>query len=344
MNDLKRLYQRVSKDAEISKQACNNLGFDWKNWTDKDENNDDFLEKYKDNIKKRASYIDPAIDNITIRELSDIFFTEVFWNRYKKIYQFHPNFIHYLATTELGEIHKEIIEKLPFKSFYISFDGAVLTEDYLKQPSGDYVPATGMFIHVYIDKNDWISFSIVVTAEGNAGQPCYIAFQDGDSFDYVRDFRKFDPEMKKLAGITDQNIDSIMERESYKDPFYKLAINACEYLCASNAEIRDIKIPKKDRPVVQGKNQKPKPVNVQVSQVGYRLGEKFEKMYSYLEAESKRTGVKGIKRRPHVRRAHWHHYWTGPGRTILEVRWLEPVFVMGSDEEIDTVIHDVKGE
>ena len=53
--------------------------------------------------------------------------------------------------------------------------------------------------------------------------------------------------------------------------------------------------------------------------------------------------AEGIKKRPHVRRAHWHHYWTGPGRTVLEVRWLEPVFVMGTEEEIDTVIHEVEG-
>ena len=32
--------------------------------------------------------------------------------------------------------------------------------------------------------------------------------------------------------------------------------------------------------------------------------------------------------RPHVRRAHWHHYWTGTGRTTLEVRWIEPTLVL----------------
>ena len=32
--------------------------------------------------------------------------------------------------------------------------------------------------------------------------------------------------------------------------------------------------------------------------------------------------------RPHVRRAHWHHYWVGEGRNRLEVRWIEPTFVL----------------
>jgi len=31
--------------------------------------------------------------------------------------------------------------------------------------------------------------------------------------------------------------------------------------------------------------------------------------------------------RPHIRRAHWHSYWTGPKRSILKVHWLHPMFV-----------------
>jgi hypothetical protein len=32
---------------------------------------------------------------------------------------------------------------------------------------------------------------------------------------------------------------------------------------------------------------------------------------------------------PHVRRAHWHVYWTGPrdGERVAKVRWLSPILV-----------------
>ena len=43
--------------------------------------------------------------------------------------------------------------------------------------------------------------------------------------------------------------------------------------------------------------------------------------------KSTATGT-GRTVRPHVRRAHWHHYWVGEGRTRLEVRWIEPTFVL----------------
>ena len=147
--------------------------------------------------------------------------------------------------------------------------------------------------------------------------------------------------------------DGIDEAIKYWTPLYRIALNACQYLCASNAEIQDVKVNKKNRPTVMTMNG-PKPVNVQVSDVGFKIGRRFEEMYG-IKDDSK-TGIsvdtisgvhrRGYKMRPHVRRAHWHHYWTGKGRTDLEVRWVEPVFVMsdlGKEPEI-AVIHDVKGD
>lgn len=45
--------------------------------------------------------------------------------------------------------------------------------------------------------------------------------------------------------------------------------------------------------------------------------------------------------RPHVRRAHWHLYWTGAGRTVPRVRWVMPAFIHGHSNTT-TVIHTVK--
>lgn len=43
-----------------------------------------------------------------------------------------------------------------------------------------------------------------------------------------------------------------------------------------------------------------------------------------------------------MRRAHWHHYWVGKGRTELILKWIEPVFV-GSGE-VSAVKHRVEQE
>jgi len=63
--------------------------------------------------------------------------------------------------------------------------------------------------------------------------------------------------------------------------------------------------------------------------VGFVIGKSFE-MQLVSGAEYQKSTATGTGRtvRPHVRRAHWHHYWVGEGRTRLEVRWIEPTFVL----------------
>jgi hypothetical protein len=48
--------------------------------------------------------------------------------------------------------------------------------------------------------------------------------------------------------------------------------------------------------------------------------------------------------RPHVRRAHWHHYWVGPrGDQRLALRWLHPVLVAGADpDSLPAVVRPVR--
>ena len=46
--------------------------------------------------------------------------------------------------------------------------------------------------------------------------------------------------------------------------------------------------------------------------------------------------------RPHMRRAHWHLYWTGTGRAVPRVKWIAPVFVRGEGADTPVVTHTVK--
>ncbi|MGC6378155.1 hypothetical protein ACNO7L_10190 [Bisgaard Taxon 45] len=52
-------------------------------------------------------------------------------------------------------------------------------------------------------------------------------------------------------------------------------------------------------------------------------------------------------RRPHIRRAHWHGYWTGkrdePENRKFDLKWLPP-FAVGLKDgaEIPAVVHKIK--
>src|SRR5690606_18860768 len=49
--------------------------------------------------------------------------------------------------------------------------------------------------------------------------------------------------------------------------------------------------------------------------------------------------------RPHVRRAHWHHFWTGPrtGTRRLVLHWLPPIPVGIAGGELPVTVHPVQG-
>lgn len=75
-------------------------------------------------------------------------------------------------------------------------------------------------------------------------------------------------------------------------------------------------------------------------EVGYRVGAVLRKGIADRYHSSLRGDGSGRSVIPHLRRAHWHHYWTGPksdpDKRELVVRWIHPVLVGGS-ETIPTV-------
>ncbi len=70
-------------------------------------------------------------------------------------------------------------------------------------------------------------------------------------------------------------------------------------------------------------------------EAGWRMGAALGAASS--KAEAAYLGGTHAGPVPHVRRAHWHHYWRGP-RTNREliVKWLHPILV-GSDETVPAV-------
>ena len=78
--------------------------------------------------------------------------------------------------------------------------------------------------------------------------------------------------------------------------------------------------------------------------VGVRLGTALRAAYARLDAESSHDTGGGQSVRPHVRRAHWHTFLTGPrdGERRRSLRWLPPIPVGIEDyDALPAVIRDV---
>lgn len=256
------------------------------------------------------------------------------WCKFKKIYSMNSTFARYLAETEDAPISVNIIRRLPFRSFALTFDDDKKIIDLFPQVFSS-VECLLVTVGIEAETDVYISIALVgtsargkrIVATGITSMKdgdCYeTALRDGDKILYTG----------SLEGA----------RMEWR-PVYRLALNACQYFCASNAEVRDVKISKNKKPKVTV-NGKEKPVAVSMSEVGFRIGKRFEAMYAQREEPEQRSDERSwTPKRPHVRRAHWHHYWTGPGRTVLELRWLEPVFVMGDSDRVDAVVHEVGRE
>lgn len=124
------------------------------------------------------------------------------------------------------------------------------------------------------------------------------------------------------------------------------------YLCSANVDLRDAKArqvrpsnPVKTR-IKGGERLFPLPAPT-VWETGYRIGVALRGALAEIE---KREGTPhahhaGGPKRPHVRRAHWHTFLTGPRDKprIPRLDWMPPIPVnVGDFSELEPVLHPVK--
>lgn len=121
------------------------------------------------------------------------------------------------------------------------------------------------------------------------------------------------------------------------------ALNMYLYVCSAEADIapnpEHSKITRRST-VIRDKYRE-----VEVQDVGVRIGSVLRRAKQQHTAASK-SDTGGTKKRPHTRRGHWHHYWTGaksdPDARKLVLKWTHPVLVGGSKDNNVVTIHPVK--
>ncbi|MBF6065441.1 hypothetical protein IU500_34480 [Nocardia terpenica] len=107
---------------------------------------------------------------------------------------------------------------------------------------------------------------------------------------------------------------------------YRLAVSLLLYLCSDR---RDISAPTE---VTANRKKRHVPGAAStVIDVGFDIG---PKLFAARQAASAPSADSGKRVRPHIRRAHWHTYWTGPReQPTADVRWLHPILVHPEDRD-----------
>ena len=265
---------------------------------------DDVIEKLRLDFKNSLR-VDSTEE---FQNITDQFFIFSKWNLYKTVYRFNDiDFYNLLVDTEDAEFYQESVKYLPYNCFFIA------------SPEEDVV---GFFVYVELGQDETLVYVVEVNDVDNEFLNTFVTMMwipEGHTIDEgLRDWYN-----QMQAKVSEESVQTALS-------YMKAVVKAIYYLSAQNAVIKEVKIPKNKRP----KKKDGKPLNIRQWDVGYRIGNDFRKERSTGESESSRTGSRP---RPHVRRAHWHHFWCGPSKSQLELKWLAPIFVNTNEEKNNIV-------
>lgn len=239
------------------------------------------------------------------------------WNRCKQVYCFDAEMEVALADTEEIALDPAILERLPYKEFYIEFSRDGIFSSF----------SSGCFVKTVRVPDG--SYGLVFIRTKNAEGCVY----------HVGSGHLMSGGEKVLVSRT---TDCPAEGEVAQDwqEFAMFALNAILYLCAANSQIEENPLTKGTyRPYSKPKN---KFSEVRKWDVGVRYGNKIRLMRTSGTTGEKAapTGSQAAENggpdqkpcnhrspRAHMRRAHWHHYRIGRGRKEIVLKWIEPVFV-----------------
>ncbi len=267
------------------------------------------------------------------------------WRVTQGIYRFDPNVYQAVISTPLtGDLPHNILFNLPEWCVYIETPGMLLSD----------LPIAGFFAYLEQDAGDGRKeLRIVLDATTEFGK---IPQLHGSALhlgpwplkESIRLAAEESERQCKIAGLDIDNDLANPEILAQVSKVYEPFVSLLLYICTINSEIGDgTRQPTKPRPKKTKKGPRLFPPNrVTTWDVGVRMGAVLRKAQETVTPEE--TGEATPKQRsnprPHIRRAHWHGYWTGPrdGEQKFILKWVPPILVGGSEEEKPVTIRPVK--
>lgn len=270
---------------------------------------------------------DEFYTNIDVED-TPILFHLASWRKFKQIYSFDADFVNILVESATDElIPCDALKNVPYPSFYVQIDG----------DSDIGYGIIGFFVAFDIVGDDVLLDLMGITRDsGMISVP--IMLKDGMSIE--SSFK----EIKRLCGnhVSRRKLDIMQD-------FAVKAIQLILYICAVNADIAEN--PKQKsymRKPSNFKHEKDITREIQKWDVGVRIGQTI-RMHDMNESaehgESSGRSGSHSKKRPHMRRGHFHHYWKGSkifNNQQLVLKWVAPTFINGNLGDLPAVITNVE--
>lgn len=258
----------------------------------------------------------------------------------KVVYSIGKDMIDMLLETADSEMHLDTLRYLPVNTFYLNIPETFGKSKYIEfELNGDE--------------------AIITYTEDEAPEPTYntlsILLQEGktlsETFEITYNSKMSQQavdEAKNLRGLTDEHINTLLDEQRKT---IRLVSSVLFYLASSNAIIKKKSVPKAKRVKSSVTN---KPLNLDLNQLGFYKGIDFNPRKEYVnesadddDGNGDDNGIVKVTQRktPHVRRAHWHHYWVGTGINRKRIlKWLPPIYINSNpmNPPKATVVRDVR--
>ena len=264
------------------------------------------------------------------------------WRLSKEVFVMDPDLelLLYKQIDDL-DIRPDILMHLPYPCFYVQTSALFYGADKIE----------GFFVHLEFDVNDGhreLRLLFVYEDRSVFGYPVYID---------AKDIRSSIEQTLKQAHqniAPDSPYQSILPQSSENlsalETLLKESLQLILYLCAENVEIsknhEQDTFMRRSHSVVRDRY-----AEIRKWDVGVRIGQavrRYKQTHIAIAEDNNEPRQQSghASPRPHLRRGHWHNYWTGPlnGERKLVLKWTAPTFIGISEEDTPVVIHPVKDE
>jgi hypothetical protein len=273
------------------------------------------------------------------------------WEHTRTVWHFDDELARALEdTTSLDSVPSELMYRLPGWAVATPIGEAVAITWLDHNPSPDRGPSLQIFV-LSRDEDELLYTPIVIPLRYRTlGEGLRALLTDVGGFErYAQERPESAAQLQTLAASL--NIDPedvINETDTVGHRLAKQIVARLCYLLAEEPDISERVPPEphRGRARRQARLGTPQVQPVRELDVGFRVGAALRAARA-AESHSFATDDEPVGHRrspvPHLRRAHWHLYWTGPrqGPRTPVLRWIPPVVVAASNAE-DVVVPTVR--
>lgn len=293
----------------------------------------------------------PLVDNqpIPARLVLDLqaVFALATWRHSRQIFVMDPTLEKELISDQdsIRMVPVELLHHLPYPGFYVQTAHV--------HDAGNVLD--GFFVSLEFDVNNGEHELRFLAVSKNLkalhGIALHITNPDESIEDAFRRYREIDGKetARFFPGI--RNAAHPQALQQIREALLKQTEHLCRqllplvvYICSTDNDVA----PGLARTGKERRNASPASGDVATWNVGFRIGPALERYRKNQENQEKKAGNSTgagyhSPKRPHIRRAHYHHFWTGSGgNRHLVVKWIPPIFVNAADgTELPVVGHRV---